>query len=52
MGVDDGIADGTSNVPLVGVGDVLALLHRHRDAVRVANLLQKSPLLDSWPFHM
>ena len=52
VGVDDGVANGASNVPLVGVGDVLALLHRHRDAVRVANLLQKSPLLASWPFHM
>ena len=52
VAVDNGIADGAGNVPLVGVGDVLALLHRHRDAVRVANLLQKSPLLASWPFHM
>jgi len=39
VGVDDGVADGTSNVPLVGVGDVLALLHWLRDTVRVANLL-------------
>merc|ERR1719193_2872148 len=39
VGVDDGIADGTSNVPLVGVGDVLALLHWLRDTVGVAHLL-------------
>jgi len=39
VGVDDGIADSTSNVPLVGVGDVLALLHWLRDTVGVANLL-------------
>jgi len=39
VGVDDGVANGASNVPLVGVGDVLALLHWLGDAVRVANLL-------------
>jgi len=39
VGVDDGVANGASNVPLVGVGDVLTLLHRLRDTVRVANLL-------------
>jgi len=39
VGVDDGVANGASNVPLVGVGDVLTLLHWLRDTVRVANLL-------------
>ena len=43
MGVDDGVTNGASNVPLVGVGDVLALLHRLGDTVGVANLFQKSP---------
>ena len=41
MGVDHGVADGTSNVPLVGVGDVLALLHWLRDTVGVADLFEK-----------
>jgi len=41
VGVDDGVADGTSNVPLVGVGDVLALLHWLRDTVGVADLLDR-----------
>merc|ERR1712226_1325466 len=39
--LDNSIADGAGNIPLVGVGDVLALLHRHRDAVRVANRLDR-----------
>lgn len=39
VGVDDGVANGASNVPLVGVGDVLALLHRLGDTVGVANRL-------------
>jgi len=39
VGVDDGVANGASNVPLVGVGDVLALLHGLRDTVGVANRL-------------
>ena len=43
MGVNDGVANGASNVPLVGVGDVLALLHGLGDTVWVANLFQKSP---------
>ena len=43
MGVDDGVANGASNIPLVGVGDVLALLHGLGDTVGVANLVQKSP---------
>ena len=50
MGVDDGVANGASNVPLVGVGDVLALLHRLGDTVGVANLVQKSP--HAHPFEM
>ena len=41
MGVDDGVANGASNVPLVGVGDVLTLLHWLRDTVRVANLVRE-----------
>jgi len=39
VGVDDGVTNGASNVPLVGVGDVLALLHWLGDTVRVANRL-------------
>jgi len=39
VGVDDGVANGASNVPLVGVGDVLTLLHWLGDTVRVANRL-------------
>jgi len=39
VGVDDGVANGASNVPLVGVGDVLALLHWLGDTVGVANRL-------------
>jgi len=39
MGVDDGVANSASNIPLVGVGDVLALLHGLRDTVGVANRL-------------
>jgi len=39
VGIDDGVANRASNVPLVGVGDVLALLHWLGDTVRVANLL-------------
>lgn len=39
VGVDDGVANSPSNVPLVGVGDVLALLHRLRDTIGVANRL-------------
>merc|ERR1719295_946978 len=39
VGVDDGVANGASNVPLVGIGGVLTLLHWLRDTVRVANLL-------------
>ena len=50
MGVDDGVANGASNVPLVGVGDVLALLHGLGDTVGVANLVQKSP--HAHPFEM
>merc|ERR1719376_1980622 len=39
VGVDDGVANGASNVSLVRVGDVLTLLHWLRDTVGVADLL-------------
>jgi len=39
VGVDDSVANSASNVPLVGVGDVLALLHRLGDTVGVTNRL-------------
>ena len=38
MAVDNGVTDGPGDVPLVGVGDVLALPHRRGDTVGVANL--------------
>jgi len=41
MGVNDGVANGAGNVPLVGVGDVLALLHRGGDTVGMANRLDR-----------
>ena len=50
VGVDNGVANGASDVPLVGVGDVLALLHGLGDTVGVANLVQKSP--HAHPFEM
>ena len=38
MAVNDGVTDGPGDVPLVGVGDVLALPHRRGDTVGVAHL--------------
>ena len=38
MAVNNGVTDGPGDVPLVGVGDVLALPHRRGDTVGVAHL--------------
>jgi len=39
VAVNNGVTDGPGDVPLVGVGDVLALPHRRGDTVGVADLL-------------
>ena len=46
MAVDNGVTDGPGDVPLVGVGDVLALPHRRGDTVGVANLKKKVAVME------
>ena len=46
MAVNDGVTDGPGDVPLVGVGDVLALPHRRGDTVGVAHLRKRGEVME------
>ena len=46
MAVNNGVTDGPGDVPLVGVGDVLALPHRRGDTVGVANLINRGAVVE------
>ena len=46
MAVNNGVTDGPGDVPLVGVGDVLALPHRRGDTVGVADLIKRGALME------
>ena len=46
MAVNDGVTDGPGDVPLVGVGDVLALPHRRGDTVGVAHLRNRVVVME------
>ena len=46
MAVNNGVTDGPGDVPLVGVGDVLALPHRRGDTVGVAHLIKRGAVME------
>ena len=46
MAVNNGVTDGPGDVPLVGVGDVLALPHRRGDTVGVAHLRNRVVVME------
>ena len=46
MAVNNGVTDGPGDVPLVGVGDVLALPHRRGDTVGVADLRMRGAVME------